>query len=121
MNNNTIIVEGSQSGFVTYQLLYNNFTKTLELNLNHSFFTGENVRVTLTSNIVSVNGYNIPGYTWEFKISSINGTGSFIEDTTLQAGANPTELVSADFNNKIGADGYFPDPHSFAKHLVNLV
>jgi len=26
--------------------------------------------------------------------------------------------VSKEFNDKIGADGYFPDPHSFAKHLA---
>jgi 5-methyltetrahydrofolate--homocysteine methyltransferase len=26
--------------------------------------------------------------------------------------------VSHEFNDKIGADGYFPDPHSFVKHLT---
>ena len=25
--------------------------------------------------------------------------------------------LSSKFSEKIGADGYFPDPHSFAKHL----
>ncbi len=29
--------------------------------------------------------------------------------------------LSKEFNDKIGADGYFPDPHSFTKHLLTLV
>jgi len=29
--------------------------------------------------------------------------------------------LSRDFNDKIGADGYFPDPHSFARHLTDLI
>jgi len=27
--------------------------------------------------------------------------------------------LSQEFNDKIGADGYFPDPHTFAKYLAN--
>jgi len=27
--------------------------------------------------------------------------------------------LSQEFNDKIGADGYFPDPHTFTKHLTN--
>jgi len=29
--------------------------------------------------------------------------------------------LSSDFANKIGADGYFPDPHSFVNHLDSLI
>ena len=28
--------------------------------------------------------------------------------------------LSSEFNDKIGADGYFPDPHGFVRHLATL-
>jgi methanogenic corrinoid protein MtbC1 len=39
-------------------------------------------------------------------------------ETKVYVGGAP---LSAEFNKKIGADGYFPDPHSFAKHLLTLM
>ena len=35
-------------------------------------------------------------------------------ETRVFVGGAP---LSQDFSDDIGADGYFPDPHSFAKHL----
>ena len=42
---------------------------------------------------------------------------SAISDSVVFVGGAP---LSKEFNDKIGADGYFPDPHSFAKHLSTL-
>jgi len=36
-------------------------------------------------------------------------------DTKVFVGGAP---LSQEFNDKIGADGYFPDPHKFAKFLA---
>ena len=39
-------------------------------------------------------------------------------DTLIFVGGAP---LSAEFSRKIGSDGYFPDPRSFAKHLAVLM
>jgi len=39
-------------------------------------------------------------------------------DTKVFVGGAP---LSQEFSDKIGADGYFPDPNKFAKHLATLV
>lgn len=38
-------------------------------------------------------------------------------ETKVFVGGAP---LSNEFNDKIGADGYFPDPHSFAKHVISI-
>ncbi|MCF6270837.1 MAG: cobalamin-dependent protein [Melioribacteraceae bacterium] len=39
-------------------------------------------------------------------------------DTKIYIGGAP---ISQEFSDKIGADGYFPDPNKFAKHLASVV
>ncbi len=39
-------------------------------------------------------------------------------NTKVYVGGAP---LSQDFSDKIGADGYFPDPNKFAKHLTSVV
>lgn len=51
----------------------------------------------------------------EANVKAIKGQSS---KTKIFVGGAP---LSKEFNDKIGADGYFPDPHSFAKHLATLV
>ena len=41
-----------------------------------------------------------------------------IPGTRIFVGGAP---LTQEFSDKIGADGYFPDPHSFAKHLDQIV
>jgi len=46
--------------------------------------------------------------------ANVKAIKDFNPDTKIFIGGAP---LSKEFNDKIGADGYFPDPHSFAKSL----
>lgn len=47
--------------------------------------------------------------------SSVKVLKDAVPGTRVFVGGAP---LSAKFSEKIGADGYFPDPHSFAKHIA---
>jgi methanogenic corrinoid protein MtbC1 len=49
--------------------------------------------------------------------SSVKTLKEAVPGTKVFVGGAPLSLK---FSEKIGADGYFPDPHSFAKYLVQL-
>lgn len=47
--------------------------------------------------------------------ANVKAIKDFNPETRVFVGGAP---LSREFNDKIGADGYFPDPHSLAKHLA---
>lgn len=49
---------------------------------------------------------------------SVNEIKKLYPKTNIFIGGAP---VTTAFNDKIGADGYFPDPHKFAKHLQKIL
>ncbi len=46
--------------------------------------------------------------------ASVKAIKETFPDTRVYVGGAP---LTSEFSDRIGADGYFPDPHSFAKHL----
>ncbi len=72
------------------------------LNENSNAMVGMSALLTTTM-------VNMESYVQKIK-ESYPGTRIFIGGAPL----------STDFNNKIGADGYFPDPQSFVNHIATL-
>ncbi len=56
LNTNTITVQGSISGAVTFGYNYDNENRTLRIDPNTNFFSGENVTITLSSEIEDLTG-----------------------------------------------------------------
>lgn len=78
LSNSTIRVRGSKSGLHPADIIYNETTKNVTINPISNFLDGEDVNVTLTTEIENISGAPMtPSFGWNFEVSVRSGTGSF--------------------------------------------
>jgi hypothetical protein len=99
-NENTIIVNGSQSGrFQDANITYQSGTREAVYMSSNNFLPGEKVSVILTTGIESSKSDPLPDpYLWEFMIYSGDGSGTLEEIATTWSGNSPWEVCSSDFD-----------------------
>ncbi|MBK9331431.1 MAG: VCBS repeat-containing protein [Ignavibacteria bacterium] len=98
LNDETVILNGSQSGRIHTLVTYNATTRTATIDPVRDLKAGETVQADLTSGIYSVYG-PIQRYIYSFKVKPTGGSGIFPETVTSQLGAgNFSGLNSGDFD-----------------------
>ncbi|MCI0555705.1 MAG: FG-GAP-like repeat-containing protein, partial [Anaerolineae bacterium] len=100
LNNNTIKVNGSQSGLHTSSnITYDSSTKTATFNPDNDFLPGEVVNVTLTTEIESPSSGNlVEPYTWSFTIGVNGGSAEFTKTSTISNVNEAGRLTAGDFD-----------------------
>lgn len=100
----TVRVSGSQSGYHTGSLSYDNGTFTTTYNPETDFMAGEEVTVTVKAGVQSSNNVGMEKpYTWTYIVDA-DSSGTFASAVSMEAASNPSAVTAADLNN----DGY-PD------------
>ncbi|MBN2011655.1 VCBS repeat-containing protein [candidate division KSB1 bacterium] len=81
LNDSTVVVFASQSGYHHGLIQYDSFRKTAIFNPNADFFPGEQVTVVLTPKIRTVGASNSDSnFVWSFTIAATGGSGKFSKD-----------------------------------------
>ncbi|MFH2050478.1 MAG: FG-GAP-like repeat-containing protein, partial [bacterium] len=99
INSNTFIAHASQTGLHAGVYSYNAGTKTATFDPENNFVVGENVTVTLTTDIQTTTGDPLPNpYEWSFTIEVDGGSGVFAAKTDYTAGSRPHSVFSSDLD-----------------------
>ena len=98
LNNETVIIDGSQSGRIHSTIYYNSSTRTATIDPDRDLKPGEWIHVWFTSGIQTLNGISIQPYSYNFKVKPIGGNGDFSEILTSQLGTNISLSGMGDFD-----------------------
>ncbi|UCH63564.1 MAG: VCBS repeat-containing protein, partial [Fidelibacterota bacterium] len=107
LNPASIHIIGDVSGECICSISYDSLSQTVVLKPDSNFIYGEQVSVILTDSIKAVNGDVAlqAGYSWNFFVSPLFGTGNFELDTVgYKSGGGPFTAVPGDFNRDGFAD-----------------
>ncbi len=103
LNDSTIRIYGSKSGFHFCKMIYDESAKTISLYPTKPFITGEKVNVTITDKIQLADLTPVlNSFAWSFSIGVKEGLANFIKADKFPAGSTSSYieyLRSADFNN----------------------
>jgi len=98
MNNETVLIDGSQSGRIQSTITYNPTTQTATIDPVRNMKPGEWIHVQLTSGIQTLYHGSIQTYSHNFKVKPIGGSGVFVETLSSQLGTNSGIIGTADFD-----------------------
>jgi len=98
-NDTTFIALGSFSGRHLGAINYNPANRTVSLDPNRDFMTGEVVTVTLDRAVIDSLGNPLAGYAWNFTIASRSGTAMLLAPVYYPVGTGPNGLSAGFVNN----------------------
>ena len=99
INDSTFLVAGEQSGPHSGIIRVSDDWLNAEITLNKPFFTGELVTVTLTTELIDINGTNFSGFIWNFLVAVTNRTNArFAEPDTIPLGDVVGSAIMGDYN-----------------------
>lgn len=99
-NESTFIVNARSTGNHYGEIIYDDMTRTATIDPYEDFDVGEEITVTLSTQIRSGGGEPLPaGYLWFFTVEVDDGTGEFILDSEYIVGGDPNAIFFADFDN----------------------
>ena len=100
LNDSTLLVFGSQSGFHTGIINYNNITRMVTFDPDKDFFRGEVVTAILTTNIRTSAGTKLPSsFSWSFTIGVFGGSGFFTKDADYDTKGGVQSIYGGDLDN----------------------
>jgi len=98
INTNTFVIHASQTGLHRGTYSYVEGSKTATLDITDDFAVGENVSVTLTSEIQSNDGYPINPFQWSFSVETLGGSGTFTNQVAYSTSNDPRFVISSDLD-----------------------
>lgn len=99
LTNSTVLINARSTGLHQGTISYDIPTKTLTVNPFDDFAVGEEVTVTLTSDILSSYGLPLHSYAWSFTTQTNVAEGVFGPDSTYTVGSKPRGVFAADLDD----------------------
>ena len=100
LNDHTFLVFGSQSGFHTGIIHYNNITRTVTFDPDSDFLWGEVVTAILTTNVRTSAGTKLPSsFSWSFTIGVSGGSNFFKKDAEYKTRGGVESIYGGDLDN----------------------
>ncbi len=100
----SVRVNGSQSGYHTGSLSYDNSTFAMTYDPSANFYAGEEVTVTVKTSVQSSYNVNMQKPFTMSYIVDADSSGTFASAVSSEAGTQPTAITSADLNGD-----HYPD------------
>lgn len=98
LNNETVLIDGSQSGRIQSTITYNPTTQTATIDPVRNMKPGEWIHIQLTSGIQTLYHGSIQAYSHNFKVKPVGGSGVFVETLPSQLGTNAGIMGMGDFD-----------------------
>lgn len=98
LNNETVLIDGSQSGRIQSMITYNPTTQTATIDPVRNMKPGEWIHIQLTSGIQTLYHGSIQAYSHNFKVKPVGGSGVFVETLSSQLGTNAAIMGMGDFD-----------------------
>jgi hypothetical protein len=98
LNNSTVLINARSTGRHQGTISYDAPTKTLTFDPFDDFAVGEEVSVTLTSDILSSYGVSLYSYVWSFTTQTNVAEGVFGPDSTYTVSTKPRGVFAADLD-----------------------
>ena len=99
LNDQTIIIDGSQSGRIHSNIYYDPLSFTATIDPVRNMKAGENIHVNLTMGIQTLHYGNISPYMYNFKVKPTGGSGVFNDIVTSNLGPGSLlNMNSGDFD-----------------------
>jgi M6 family metalloprotease-like protein len=98
VRDSSVMITGSYSGIHNATVTYDNGSKTLTADPDDDFTVGEEVAVTLTTDMESALSIPFEGYSWSFTVGTPGGFGMFSPSVAYSTSQAPAAVTAADFD-----------------------
>jgi hypothetical protein len=99
INNNTMVIHGTQQGLVSGGVSLGNQARTAIFSATQPFWPGDLLQTTITTATTNISGeHSTAPFVWQFRIASGQASGIFRAAVTPTLSTGPSSVVVGDFN-----------------------